>query len=159
MTSSRGPNEFPLAPLVVTAGGLVTELGVVTAAAGILTRLGDQPAPDIGVPVFVLFVIGAAITLTGVSAFVMRWGTVHRVLAVALGLAMGAIALIARGPHPDRPGLDPGAGGRGPGDLRRAVRTGRAGGVLGRAQARMKRGVARCATRGVTRRFDRHPIR
>ncbi len=95
MASSERSLGFPPAPLVVTAGGLVTELGVLTAAAGILTRLGDKPAPDIGVPVFVLFVLGAAITITGASAFVMRWTTVHRALAVALGLAMGAIALIA----------------------------------------------------------------
>ncbi len=94
MSAPEESLSFPLAPLMVTAGGLVVEFGVVTAAAGILTRLGSSPAPDIGVPVFVLFVIGAAITIVGASAFAMRWTIVHRALAVALGLAIGAIALI-----------------------------------------------------------------
>ncbi len=95
MASSRDPFGFPLAPLLVTAGGLTIELGVVTAAAGILTRLGDSPAPDIGVPTFLLFIVGVATTRVGISAFAMRWGTIHRALAVVFGLAIGAIALLA----------------------------------------------------------------
>jgi hypothetical protein len=95
MSEAPGPHDFPLPPLVVTAGGLIVEFGVVTAAAGIMTRVGDAPAPDIGVPTFILFILGAAITVTGASAFVMRWGTVHRVLAIGLGLVVGATALIA----------------------------------------------------------------
>jgi hypothetical protein len=87
MTSDASPFHFPVSAGVVAGGGFGIELGALVTGMELSTRTEEVGGHGLGGLVFVVFLLGWAAAFLGASAFLMRWTTGHRVVAIGPGSA------------------------------------------------------------------------
>jgi hypothetical protein len=95
MTSDASPFHFPVSAGVVAGGGFGIELGALVTGMELSTRTEEVGGHGLGGLVFVVFLLGWAAAFLGASAFLMRWTTGHRVVAIGLGLGGIVAAVLA----------------------------------------------------------------